>query len=205
MNPDNLFFTSDTHFGHKLMLRLQRSQFADVDAMDRYLIDAWNARVAPDATVIHLGDISFRNADATVAILKQLNGHKTLIEGNHDRGFVMKVAKCFAGGVHTYHEMKVEGQKIILFHFPIASWHAVHHGSWHLHGHSHGSSPPVGKRMDVGVDCHALHPVSFREVARVMATREIASGDGHRPGMHRELVAANDADFGKPDAEVKSA
>lgn len=194
MNPDKLFFTADLHFGHKLMLRLGRKQFASVDEMDAFIIQVWNATVPDDADVIVAGDVSFRKEAPTVAILKALKGRLHLIEGNHDRAFGMKFVQCFPGGVSTYREITVEQQKIILFHFPIASWHAVHHGSWHLHGHSHGSCPPVGKRMDVGMDCHALRPVPYREIERVMATREIDSGDGHRPGMHRQ--PANDDSIG---------
>jgi calcineurin-like phosphoesterase family protein len=186
MNPDKLFFTSDTHFGHKLMLRLGRA-FTDVDEMDRHLIECWNDRVPPGSDVFHLGDISFRKDDQTVNILRQLNGRLYLVTGNHDRGINTTVKSCFLA-VAPYMELKVERQKIILFHFPIHSWHAVHHGSWHLHGHSHGSCAPLGKRMDVGVDCHALRPVSYREIERVMGTREVTSGDGHRPGMHREVT-----------------
>jgi hypothetical protein len=81
------FLTSDTHFGHALMLKLEACArpFANTDEMDQCLIDNWNAFVHPNDTVWHLGDFAMRQDERRVAqIFHALNGVKKLIIGNHD-------------------------------------------------------------------------------------------------------------------------
>ena len=81
---NNLFFTGDTHFGHRAVIKYGKRPFADVDEMDAEMIRRWNVVVPPNGEVYHLGDVSFRKNAATLAILKRLNGRKHLLEGNHD-------------------------------------------------------------------------------------------------------------------------
>jgi calcineurin-like phosphoesterase family protein len=57
----------------------------DVELMDKTLIDNWNARVAPEDMIYHLGDFAFGSIDKIKSYVDQLNGHKVLILGNHDR------------------------------------------------------------------------------------------------------------------------
>ncbi len=57
------FYTSDTHFGHRLMIsdRIKRPRpFGDTDEMDEFLVRAWNDAVNPDDVVYHLGDFCFQ-------------------------------------------------------------------------------------------------------------------------------------------------
>lgn len=51
-----------------------------------------------------------------------------------------------------FHELNVQGQKVVLSHYGSRVWNKSHRGSWLLYGHSHGSLPPLGKSVDVGVD-----------------------------------------------------
>jgi calcineurin-like phosphoesterase family protein len=54
----------------------------------------------------------------------------------------------------------------------------MHHGAWHLYGHSHGALPPYGKSFDVGVDCWNYKPVSFEQVQEKMNQQELITGIG---------------------------
>ncbi len=76
--------------------------------------------------------------------------------------------------VQDYKELNVEGQKIILFHYGLRTWHHDLRGSWHLYGHSHDKLPPYGKSFDVGVDSWNFTPLSFEDVKREMDKRPIA-------------------------------
>ena len=40
--PNSIWFTSDTHFGHKEIIRFTGRPFASVEEMDRELIRRWN-------------------------------------------------------------------------------------------------------------------------------------------------------------------
>lgn len=170
-----IFFTSDTHYAHKRIIEYSKRPFGDIHEMREVMVARWNAVVGCNDTVYHLGDVSFQRNDP---IVWRLNGTKVLVAGNHDR-------KGYPEGfeeVCDYRVLRVEGEKLVLFHFPISSWEGMHRGSWHLHGHSHGShrySWPMsrvhGKRMDVGVDCHDFTPVSFAQVKAIMG--KLAAGE----------------------------
>ena len=51
-------------------------------------------------------------------------------------------------------EIKFNGHKICMMHYPIAEWHDCHHGSLMLHGHLHGNNSGLRKYRvrDVGYD-----------------------------------------------------
>ena len=75
---------------------------------------------------------------------------------------------------------------IICDHHPILSWKDMHHGTWHLHGHSHGSLKwpgfQEGKVLDVGVDAFGKDgPVPFWKIQHEMDERPIVSYDHHKP------------------------
>lgn len=193
-----IFFTSDTHFGHRAMVENWRrlpenhggGRFIDKDHMDTFLIGRWNETVPPDGVVFLLGDVSFRNQGETNSILDRLNGHIHLYRGNHDRQFRKQSHERFQS-ISDYGEITVkldpsdQGQKLVLCHYALRSWNGMHHGTWNLHGHSHGNLDPNGKQLDVGVDCNLvttdLRPISFAEVAGYMAGRDIMVVDHHKP------------------------
>lgn len=180
-----IHFTSDTHFNHKTLIeRGFRSMFQNVDDMNEEMIRRWNVVVDHKDTVYHLGDVSFGNRIFTESVLTHLNGNIVLIRGNHDSNLRSSTLAMF-NSVHDYYEIK-DGQYgdhplIVLCHYPLQSWNKMHYGSWHPHGHSHGSMPVLGKRLDVGVDCHAFAPISLPEVAAILNAREIQSLDHHQP------------------------
>lgn len=180
----NIFFTGDTHFGHRAVIRYGNRPFADVDEMDEELIRRWNVLIQPGDEVWHLGDVSFRKSADTLAILQRLNGRKHMVEGNHDN--LNGEAKAQFVSVHEYKEMKLDGRKVVLFHYPLESWNQMAYGSWHLHGHSHGNMKEFGFRADVGVDCWSQAPVSYDELVQYMSTKTIEARDHHRPGFNAE-------------------
>lgn len=51
-----IWFTSDTHFGHKNILRFCKRPWNTVEEMDEGLIQNWNKVVGKDDIVFHLGD-----------------------------------------------------------------------------------------------------------------------------------------------------
>lgn len=171
------FFTADTHFGHENIIALCNRPFMNKEHMDEELIRKWNEAVSPSDTIYHLGDISFHKNERTLSILKQLNGHKCLIQGNHDNLNVSTASQFET--IDKLKEIWIDKQKIVMCHFPIESWHQMGHGSWHLHGHTHGSLLEFGKRWDVGVDVWDYAPVSFEQLAEFFKTRPVESRDYH--------------------------
>jgi calcineurin-like phosphoesterase family protein len=167
------FFTSDTHFFHKNIIKHCSRPWDSAAEMNRELVSRWNRVVSPNDIVYHLGDVSFGSAKETVELLTQLNGRKHLVLGNHDNVVVKNanVSKMFES-VNQIAELKVDGHLIVMCHYPMASWNQSHRGSIHLHGHCHGAyvpSPNLAiRRMDVGVDApaaeHMYRPICLEKV-----------------------------------------
>lgn len=170
----SILFTSDSHFAHDNIRKYCNRPFKTYGEMDKELIRRWNEKVKPSDTVYHLGDFAYgRNATREYVndIASQLNGSVHFILGNHDANVTH--LDWFFESVKTYDEVEVEGQRIVLFHYGLRTWHHDLRGVWHLYGHSHGGLPPLGKSMDVGVDSWGYAPVSFKELKEKMDARPV--------------------------------
>ena len=185
-----IWFTSDHHFGHGNIVKYCGRPWAttkgpDIFGMNTAMISRWNGRVQPGDTVYHLGDFAWGQG-TMLEVVKELNGEIHLIRGNHDKRMGKHVERHFHW-VGDYKEINVEDeemdtrQKIVLFHYPIESWNARHHGSWHLHGHVHGTKHvrkvnKVPGRLDVGVDAHDFYPISYDEVKTIFTLDLVQNG-----------------------------
>jgi calcineurin-like phosphoesterase family protein len=176
---DDIWFTADTHFQHKLLA--DKRGFASTEEMDEVLVQRWNERIKRTDRVYHLGDVALGNPVSAAILLKRLNGQIYLVKGNHDRVAEHKRVRDRFVWIKDYFGLKIGEQKIYLLHYAMRTWNCAYRGSWHLHGHSHGTLPeyPSSKTFDVGVDCWGLYPVSYNEVATKMATKHFESVDCH--------------------------
>lgn len=149
-------FTSDCHFYHRRICEFTDRPFANVDEMNDALIAQWNKQVQPDDDIYHLGDFLFGGLSKIENILSQLNGRKHFIMGNHDdRKHWSKIdkEKYNIAWTRDVADININGQHIVMCHYPFAIWNQSHRSSWNLHGHSHGSFPEQqNKQLDVGID-----------------------------------------------------
>ena len=168
LKDGQIFFTGDQHWFHDNIIKYTQRPFQDVEEMHEELILRHNAVVGKNDVVIHLGDFSFAPPEKTRSIFKRLNGQHHLVLGNHDH----PGNGDFFRSRNDYLELVVhdvgEKQLIICCHYAFQVWNKSHHGSWHVHGHSHGKLPAQGKRQDVGVDTHDYYPYSFRQLKEIM-------------------------------------
>ena len=123
-----VFFTADTHFGHRNIIAYANRPFASVEEMDEVLIERWNERVRPHDVVYHLGDFSLTRGPRTGEILGRLHGEIHIVWGNHDRP-AYAIRERFAS-CHDYLQITVEGQFIVCFHYALRVWNKSHRGSW---------------------------------------------------------------------------
>jgi len=70
-------------------------------------------------------------------------------------------------------------------HFPIACWNQQGRGSYHIHGHSHGSYKGNGKILDVGIDnsynLFGEHRLFTEEdIIEYMSKQEVYASDHHK-------------------------
>ena len=188
----SIHFISDTHFNHAKVILYSKRPFTSVEEMNEQLIKNWNGCVAPDDIIYHLGDFAFMKYEQLCRLLRRLNGRKRLIKGNHEDVIIKNEQSLLKQGlfesIDYYAELKINKQLIVMCHYAMRVWRNHHHGSIMLFGHSHGSLPPLGKSVDVGVDCKEItdeyRPVSLDEVLKYMAKREIAKVDGHEKRNH---------------------
>ncbi|WP_294393997.1 metallophosphoesterase family protein [uncultured Sphingomonas sp.] len=156
-----ILFTSDTHFGDHRTLNIWKRPFADAAEMDALMIERWNAAVAQEDEVWHLGDFA-RRPDDVPALLSRLNGTKHLVRGNNDPAATLAASGW--ASVHDYVELTVDGRALVLCHYAFRAWNGQHRGALNLHGHSHGRLKALPRQFDVGVDVHAFTPVTLDQL-----------------------------------------
>ncbi len=162
----DIWFTSDTHYGHKNIVRGVSNwedkagcrDFDTIEKMNSTIVDNINKYVKEDDILIHLGDWSFGGIENIYAFEQRLNVHEIhLVMGNHDTHIsnnkvlpnaywkptvdtvINYVAKDIFSTTHDYLEIKVDKENIVLCHYPISSWNKYYRGAWMLHGHTHNT------------------------------------------------------------------
>ncbi len=161
------FFTADTHFGHNRIIEHSKRPFVDANEMNRELIARWNARVGPEDTVYHLGDFAMGKERVVHEALTALNGRKVLIAGNHDHTRTRE-HPAWQEVTHLK-QIALDGQKIVLFHYPMLEWPGAWSGALHFYGHVHGAIPALDRRCDVGVDAWNYAPATLPEIRARLA------------------------------------
>ena len=137
----NRFVISDTHFGHtntwekfKLADGSPLRPFTSTEEMDEAMVDRWNAKVRPQDTVYHLGDVVI--AKRHMETVKRLNGRKILIRGNHD---IFDDELYRDAGFEKIHGVRVFVDKFILSHIPLHPDCITTRFKVNVHGHLHGN------------------------------------------------------------------
>lgn len=134
------WFTSDHHFGHENIIEYAGRLFENVEKMDEALIGSWNMVVAPGDIVYHLGD--FTLGKEANKYFSRLHGHIKVLDNpwHHDKRW-LKYRYPYVEIVDPIVVLE-RPHVIVLCHYPFAEWDRKHHGSWHLHGHSHNAFNP---------------------------------------------------------------
>ena len=169
-----ILYTADLHFGHTNVIRFDHRPFADVDEMDRILIELWNGRVQSDDTVYIVGDLCYRSAKPAEWYLKKLKGHKVLILGNHDAPILNNPeAHKYLEGMEQMLQIRDEDKLIQMCHYPIAEWNSYFKGSWHIYGHVHNRRNETyeimkkkKRALNAGCMINNYIPVSFKELVK---------------------------------------
>ncbi|MBB5664769.1 calcineurin-like phosphoesterase family protein [Rhizobium leguminosarum] len=161
MTARNVWFISDTHFGHNNIITYCRPQFSSLSEMEEAIIDNWNAAVKPQDLVYHLGDFAWKTEDAK-RVRPKLNGAIRLIVGNHDDIPSLAAAGIFQR-IALWRQFRDEG--FTASHIPMRL-DQLRHGTKNLHGHVHGNLEGLeGFHRDMSVESIGFTPVHFDDVA----------------------------------------
>lgn len=204
-NDENrVYFTSDTHFNHDRPFIYEARGYKNRYEHNDALIAKINEIVRPQDELFHLGDFCLNITTSEFeSILTKINcqniyyiwgNHNSCIRrmyeetltGEYQRNdievYPYKVSKITYLGY--YKEIIVNGQLIVLHHYPHQIFNAMQKGAWQLSGHSHYSNPttqldnPNNKILDVGWDGHAK-PLSFDDIREIMAKKTHVRLDAH--------------------------
>jgi len=189
-NCDMIYFTSDTHYGHKNIVsgiskwedKSGCRNFKTLEEHNNTIVDSINSVVGQEDTLYHLGDWSFGGVENVFRFRERIicqNVH--VILGNHDENLYKNRDNCHEvfESVNSYLELNIGDDHIVLSHWPMKIWNRYHKGSWHLHGHTHGNLKPdewwIQKQsknrrrtMDVGVDTNGFLPYSYNDLKRIL-------------------------------------
>lgn len=198
-----VFFTSDTHFNHDKDFiygsRGYKNRYEHNDA----LIAKINEVVGANDTLIHLGDFCLNITPPEFnEILTRINcnniayiwgNHNSCIRRYYEDAVTTEYGKDievypYAVGKITYlgyyKELIVNGQMIVIHHYPHQIFNQMQKGAWQLSGHSHYTNPttqldnPDNKILDVGWDGHGK-PLSFPEIQKIMMNKQHVKQDKH--------------------------
>jgi calcineurin-like phosphoesterase family protein len=194
----NIWFTSDTHFGHTNIAGPKVSSWKDgyrnfnsVQEMNDALVGNINNVVGEDDILYHLGDWSFGGVHNIYYFRKSLickNIH--LILGNHDQHIKDKEIKFLDSSfnpmdlfssVQQVLEVSHGKHKFFLSHYPHLSWNGASKNVIMLHGHEHSTFNHLNEnvmRMDVGIDSALniigeFRPFSIEEVIDINKRKKI--------------------------------
>ena len=190
-----VWFTADTHLGHANIIKFCQRPFLSeaeqellkedprgrwkvsrqsINHHDEALIAAINDSAVEQDTLWILGDFCWGEHEEAARYLNRFRcKNVNLVWGNHDH---RSIGPLFQRAVEQC-KIKVKGQKIWLNHYPMRSWDASFHGSWHLYGHVHARLQVEDQQQqwrltrDVGVDACDYRPISFEELSDYMAPR----------------------------------
>jgi calcineurin-like phosphoesterase family protein len=188
---NNLYVTSDTHFGHNKEFLYGKRGYQNPEEMNQDMIRIINETVGENGILLHLGDFCLNTSlEQYQSIMFQLKVKAVwMMWGNHNNpiqksygGSVQQIAGSIRGTMVRYLQHYFtfrKGRKtFVCFHFPIHSWDGMSDGGMHLCGHSHGTLPisrpenKTHKILDCGWDVHGK-PLSFKEVEAIMDTKDI--------------------------------
>ncbi len=190
ISSDKVFFSSDFHLDHSNMAGPKVSKwpkgYRDFDSlreMNTKILQELNDQVPHDGVLFFLGDLCFgRTNKAGVKYWRdQINCSNVYwVLGNHDK---ITSASRFEY-IGDYLSGYVNGQYIVMTHYPLLSWHwAYRLSSWNLHGHCH-AAPEIQKanasvrRLDVGIDSYKEHYgdygiFSFEQIKEIMDSKKL--------------------------------
>lgn len=199
-DASRVFFTSDTHFGHKNILEFCNRPFSSVEEMNEKLIENWNSVVGKNDYVFHLGDFAFGGSQLWNSVLDRLNGNIFLILGNHEmknlhQGYMTKFK-----WVGYQLILNIGGRTVYLNHYPFlyfgGAYRSEENAVIQLFGHCHSRPHEdisdltdeevkeiLGKdsyrlqylfptQYDVGVDNNNFTPVSWVQLKEIITKQQ---------------------------------
>lgn len=177
----NIWFTSDTHFGHNRAFIYEPRGFTNILDHDNTIIQNWNTLVQDDDNVYLLGDVMLGDNTYGLSCLSQLKGKIHIVRGNHCTDLRIELYKKCGNVVEVTEGqyLKVNGQNFYLCHYPtftsnLENSAALKEHILNLYGHTHQQTnfyKDIPFMYHVGLDSHNCYPVSIERVLEDIKTK----------------------------------
>ena len=167
----NIWVTSDLHFSHNKEFVWKARGYKDVEDMNAQQVVKFNSKVKPEDTVYILGDCMLNDNEKGMELLKQLNGKKHIILGNHDTNARKKLYEDIAESVSFAEIIKYKKKIFYLSHYlTITANTGDEKPVYNLHGHTHQTTifSDYPNCIHVGVDSWDGYPVSMDTVIDII-------------------------------------
>ena len=167
-----IYVCADLHLNHPEVVSNCREIFRSSQDHDKYIIDRYNSVVGKDDLVYILGDVGFKPIEALKKLIRQLNGRKILIIGNHDQ--LDDNTYRNMGFIEIYRHPVYYSENIILSHIPLKEGF---NNPWviNIHGHLHQSNLNLENYFNVNVEKTNYLPINievFKEKAQKICKQE---------------------------------
>lgn len=204
----NILFWGCLHIGHaceKWEVPLyKRRGFESLQEHDETLIKNWNSKANHETVGFLLGDNVFGRgaAERLESLFERLNFNILYVmPGNHYSGWRQHFLKCennvkflWEGQkiiyfVPNYLEAFINGQSVVMSHYPILSFNGQGRSSWMIFCHVHNSlgNSEVGKLylknykvLEVSPEIHKF-PLDFGEIRAELQNKILHTPDHHGP------------------------
>ena len=177
---NNVWFSSDLHFGHSRAFLYEPRGFTSIEEHDAAIIENWNKVVKPEDDVYLLGDLMLNDNESGIAKLNQLNGTIYYIRGNHCSDMRCTLYKektnmiplCGQFETSWAAVQKIYGCPIYLSHYPtiigsLEDMPSIRRRILGFSGHTHSKNKfyqDIPFMYNVALDAHNNTPVSFDEI-----------------------------------------
>jgi len=190
------FWTADLHLSHTRILELcPLRPWADLEAMNRGLVERWNQTVGPEDEVWVIGDFAMGRIRETLRRVPEFHGKKILVPGNHDRcspayphkkdrveDWESYYLEAGFWAIRPPGPEEIAGVPCNVNHFPYPdtaddrygerfdAFRPVDDGRPLIHGHVHSAWKTKGRMVNVGVDVWDFRPVAETVLADVLGS-----------------------------------
>jgi calcineurin-like phosphoesterase family protein len=202
---DNILFWGCMHYGHdpKWENPIWKTRgFDSAEECGETLIQRWNAKANSETIGFLLGDTVFSDPDGKkfLGLMERLTFKQLYIcAGNHYSGFKQALEGCHGNSLEigignfitfcpNYFEAFINGQAVVMSHYPILSWNGQARSSFSLYSHVHGNlgKSAIGKAfeesgaraLEVSVEKFPSPP-NFTEIKDILKKRPPVSFDHH--------------------------
>lgn len=202
-SDQKIWFVSDLHLGHDKPFILRPRKYGNIKEAYQHTHEMIQEHVGPNDILFNLGDVVIGAGDSSLSYAQRIVHYpckqQYFIWGNHNAGVQSLYDECrqnlallsddieiyplnypnspfiFLG---HYAEVSIDGINVVLTHYPIASWHHIGKGAYHIHGHCHRNLKEDTdiKRLDVGWEWKR-RPVEWNEIVRELSPRKGAAPD----------------------------